>query len=360
LNQKKYLAERLDKIRKLIEEESIDALVISSTINRRYLSGFRGTAGVLLISAEKALLITDFRYVSQAEVQAPHFEVIRWQDDLYKSIAPLIEDNGWNKLGFEAGQVVYSALEEMKEKLPAEMVPVKETAEKLRIIKDVDEIAIMRIGAGVLDRAFTMISKMAKPGITERELALELEMFLLKEGAEEKSFRFIVASGQRGALPHGMATEKELQDGEMVTIDFGGIFDGYATDMTRTIALGKISEQQKQIYDIVYKAQHEAAAAVKPGLPVNEVDAVARNIIKDAGYGEYFGHGLGHGVGLEVHEQPTLNHLKTTELEPGMVVTIEPGIYIPSQGGVRIEDMVVVTKTGGESLTKSPRELINL
>ena len=360
MDQKKYLAERLDKIRKLIEEESIDALVISSINNRRYLSGFRGTAGVLLVSAEKALLVTDFRYVNQAEEQAPHFEVIRWHDDLYKSVAPLVEENGWGKLGFEAGQVVYTALEEMKEKLPAEMVPVKETAEKLRIIKDVDEVSIMRIGAEVLDRAFTMIINTAKPGITERELALELEMFLLKEGAEEKSFRFIVASGQRGAMPHGMATEKEMKDGELVTIDFGGIFDGYATDMTRTIALGKISEQQKEIYDIVYKAQHEASAAVKPGLPVNEVDAVARNIIKDAGYGEYFGHGLGHGVGLEVHEQPTLNHLKTTELEPGMVVTIEPGIYLPGQGGVRIEDMVVVTEKGAESLTKSPRELINL
>lgn len=360
MNRKKYLAERLAKIRQLIEEESIDALVITSNINRRYLSGFRGTAGVLLISAEKALLVTDFRYVDQAKEQSPQFEVIRWQDDLYKSIAPLVEENAWKKIGFEAGQVVYSALEEMKEKLPAEMVPVKETAEKLRIIKDVDEIATMRLGAGVLDRAFTMISNKAKPGLTERELALELEMFLLKEGAEEKSFRFIVASGQRGALPHGMATEKELQDGELVTIDFGGIFDGYATDMTRTVALGKINEQQKEIYDIVYKAQQEAAAAVKPGLAVNEVDAVARNIIKDAGYGEYFGHGLGHGVGLEVHEQPTLNHLKTTELEPGMVVTIEPGIYLPDRGGVRIEDMVVVTENGAESLTQSPRELINL
>lgn len=360
MNRKKYLAERLAKIRQLIEEESIDALVITSNINRRYLSGFRGTAGVLLISAEKALLVTDFRYVDQAKEQSPQFEVIRWQDDLYKSIAPLVEENAWKKIGFEAGQVVYSALEEMKEKLPAEMVPVKETAEKLRIIKDVDEISTMRLGAKVLDRAFTMIRNKAKPGLTERELALELEMFLLKEGAEEKSFRFIVASGQRGALPHGMATEKELQDGELVTIDFGGIFDGYATDMTRTVALGKINEQQKEIYDIVYKAQQEAAAAVKPGLAVNEVDAVARNIIKDAGYGEYFGHGLGHGVGLEVHEQPTLNHLKTTELEPGMVVTIEPGIYLPDRGGVRIEDMVVVTENGAESLTQSPRELINL
>ncbi len=356
----KYLAERLNNIRNLVNEEDINALIISSSFNRRYLSGFRGSAGLLLISSEKALLVTDFRYVNQAREQAPHFEVIRWQDDLYKSIAPIVEENGWKKLGFEAGQVIYSAFEEMKNKLPAEMVPVKETAEKLRLVKDAGEIDVMRKGAGVLDRAFTMIIDRVKPGVTEKDLALELEMFLLKEGAEEKSFRFIVASGQRGALPHGMATEKELQDGELVTMDFGGIFDGYATDMTRTLAIGKISEQQKEIYDIVYKAQQEATAAVKPGVPVNAVDAVARDIIKEAGYGDYFGHGLGHGVGLEVHEEPRLNHLKTTELKPGMIVTIEPGIYLPDKGGVRIEDMVLVTEKGAESLTKSPRELINL
>lgn len=355
-----HLAERLQKIRQLICEENLDALIIASPNNRRYLSGFSGTAGALLISSEKALLVTDFRYVNQAEKQAPLFKVIRWKDDFFKSIAPLLEENGWHKIGFEAGQVVYSTYEEMQEKLSAELVAVKETAEKLRVIKDSEEIATLRRGAGVLDRAFLMIQKTARPGITERELALELEIFLLKEGAEEKSFNFIVASGPRGALPHGIASEKELQSGELVTIDFGGLFGGYATDMTRTIAIGNISEQQKEIYDIVYQAQREAAAAVKPGLLANEVDAVARNIIKDAGYGEYFGHGLGHGVGLEVHEQPTLNHLKTTELEPGMVVTIEPGIYLPDRAGVRIEDMVVVTEDGAELLTKSPRELINL
>ena len=360
MNQVKYLPERLQKIRRLISEEDLDALVIISPNNRRYLSGFLGTAGVLLISNEKALLVTDFRYINQAEDQAPLFEVIRWQDDLFKCIAPLVEENGWEKIGFEAGQLVYSTFEEMKEKLPAEMVPVKETAEKLRIVKDSEEIALMRRGAGVLDRAFSMIQETAKPGMTERELALELEIFLLREGAEEKSFNFIVASGHRGAMPHGVASDKKMQSGELVTIDFGGIFGGYATDMTRTFAIEKINGQQKEIYDIVYKAQREAAAVVKPGLPVNEVDAVARNIIKEAGYGEYFGHGVGHGVGLEVHEQPTLNHLKSTELKPGMVVTIEPGIYLPDVGGVRIEDMLAVSENSAESLTNSPRELINL
>jgi len=354
------MAERLKKIRQMIKKKSIDAVLITSQLNRRYLSGFDGTAGVLLIDQNKALLMTDFRYIEQAARQAEQFEVMRFKDDLIKALVPLIRSAGWEKLGFEAKQVVCSFYRDMKKKLPVELIPLDESAEKQRMIKDDTELDILSRGAEILDGAFNYICSLIKPGMTEKEVALELEVYLLKQGAEEKSFSFIVASGKRGAMPHGVASQKKLVNGELITIDFGAVFEGYATDMTRTVALGNVSLHESKIYDIVKEAQHEGALAVKPGLRGKEVDAVARGIIDRAGYRDYFGHGLGHGVGLETHEEPVLNPRSSTVLKPGMVVTVEPGIYIPEWGGVRIEDMVVVTTDGMEPLTKSSRELIIL
>ncbi len=352
------MSERLNKFRKLIEQNNVDAMIITNPLNRYYLSGFDGTAGVLLIGLDKAYLVTDFRYVAQAAAQAPQFTVLRWKDDLYKWLAPLIKDGGWMKLGFESKHVVYSVYGEMKDKLSVELIPLDEAAEKLRIIKSDAELDILRRGAKMTDRAFDFVRSLIRPGMSEKELALELEIFLLKQGADETSFRFIVASGKRGAMPHGTASEKIMSDGELVTIDFGAVFERYVTDMTRTVALGSIDERGREIYGIVLKAQEKSAAAVKPGLQCSEVDAAARKIISEAGYGSYFGHGLGHGVGLEAHEQPVLNPRSKTVLKPGMVATVEPGIYLPDWGGVRIEDMVCVTDNGPEILTKSPRELI--
>jgi len=350
--------ERLENIRQLLKQHSIDAMVISSPINRRYVSGFTGSAGALLISPDRAFIVTDFRYIDQAASQAPNFEVKRWKDNFYQCLSELVKESGWGNIGFESEQVVYSAYSEMKEKIPASLVPLKEAVLKQRMVKDHREIDILSSGAKILDRAFTYIQSVVRPGMTEKELALELEIYLLKQGAEETSFRFIVASGHRGSMPHGTATDKVINEGEMVTLDFGGIFEGYATDMTRTFVLGKSDQHQLEIYDIVYNAQQKACAALRPGLQGCEVDAVARDLISAAGYGSHFGHGLGHGLGLETHEQPVLNHLSKTVLEPGMVVTIEPGIYLPGWGGVRIEDMLLVTENGSETLTNSPRELI--
>ncbi len=352
------MTERINKIRQVLEQEKIDAMLITNPVNRQYLSGFSGSAGVLLIGPDQAYLVTDFRYIDQASKQAPAFEIKRWQDDLYQCLSPLVEDNRWDKLGYESEYVVCSAYSEMKEKIAGCLVPLKETVLKQRMVKDVGEIDILRRGAEKLDRAFEFIQSLVRPGMTEKEVALELEIYLLKQGAEETSFRFIVASGSRAALPHGTATEKVINAGEMVTLDFGGVFEGYATDMTRTFGLQKLDPRQREIYDIVYKAQQKASLALKPGIKASEVDAVARDLISEAGYGSYFGHGLGHGVGLETHEQPLLNHRSKTILEPGMVVTIEPGIYLPGWGGVRIEDMLLVTDQGAETLTKSPRDLI--
>ena len=352
------MAERLKKIYQLLKRKKIDALIITNPFNRRYLSGFDGSAGVLLIGLDKPLLVTDFRYVEQASEQAEHFTVHRWQGDLIKYLIPLIKEAGWQKLGFESKHVVQQLYTEMKEKLPVELVALEETAEKQRMIKSEPELAIMRRGSEILDSAFDYICSRISPGMTEREAALELEIYLLNQGAEEAAFRFIVASGIRGALPHGVASVKRLVSGELVTFDFGAVFEGYATDMTRTVALGKVSQRSNKIYDIVKEAHEEAAIIAKAGLRAKEVDAAARGIIEQAGYGEYFGHGLGHGVGLETHEQPVLNPSSATVLREGMVVTIEPGIYIPGWGGVRIEDMVAVTNGGVEMLTKSTRELI--
>ncbi len=350
--------ERLEAVRKIISEAEVDALLVTHPVNRRYLSGFDGSSGLLLISESQAYLVTDFRYLEQAEKQAEAFTIIRRHDELYPGLSEIISQNGWLTIGFEAKELTYDSYREMEEKLNNRWVPLTDTVEKLRMVKNDAELAVMSKGAAQLDQAFSYLLTQIKPGMSERQLALELEIYLLRAGAEERSFKFIVASGPRGALPHGAASEKIMQAGELVTIDFGAVFAGYATDMTRTVCLGQPDQLQLKIYELVKKAQAAAATAVSPQKNSKEIDSVARDIIEKAGYGEYFGHGLGHGIGLETHEAPTLSQRSETVLEPGMVMTIEPGVYLPGQGGVRIEDMVYVTETGVHSMTTSRRELI--
>ncbi len=351
-------AERLKKLRTFLSQNNVDAFLITNPYNRRYLSGFDGTSGALLIGEKHAYLVTDFRYTEQAEAQAPGFTVHSWREDLFTEIVPLVKDAGWEKLGFEAKHVVCHNYREMEQKLPVQLVPFEDAVEKMRMVKSNEELELLKNGARFVDSAFEYICRRIKRGVAEKEIALELEIYLKRVGAEEPSFRFIVASGSRGAMPHGTASDKEIQEGELITIDFGGIFNGYATDMTRTVALGEPGEQKREIYELVRKAQQEARDAIRAGLKGYEADAVARDIFERAGYEQYFGHGLGHGVGLETHELPVLNRRSKTVLEPGMVVTIEPGLYIPRSMGVRIEDMVCITDKGAEVLTESPRDLI--
>lgn len=357
---KRTLAKRLKSLQRLVSQKNLHALWITNPVNIKYLSGFSGSSATLLIGTKEAYILTDFRYLSQAAAQCPCFEVYKVKEDLVQDVKPLLKEKEWKKIGFEAKYLVVASHTEMSEQLEIELVPLRESAEKLRMVKNSLEQDILRRGAAVLDKGFTFIQSIIRPGISEEELSLEVEIFLRRLGAEGTSFNFIVASGHRGALPHGVASEKMIESGEMVTIDFGAVFEGYATDMTRTLAVRKTDQQMVKIYDIVYKAQKKAAAAVKPGMECRDLDAVARKIIRRSGYGEYFGHGLGHGIGLETHEQPVVNRKSKTVLEPGMVITIEPGIYIPDVGGVRIEDMVLVTETGHELLTNSPKELINI
>lgn len=349
---------RLDQARGVLQEHNLDALLITGAENRFYLSGFSGTSGVLLVSSAGAWLLTDFRYLGQAAREAPLYEVIRYRDDYRSTIGEVVKQNGWKRLGFEADNLSCLELERLSTHLSTAPVPISGGIEHLRRIKDSGETAIMKQGAAVLDLACDWLKDNIKAGQAERDLAVELEIFLLRQGSEKPSFTFIVASGERGSMPHGVASSKVMHEGELVTVDFGAVFNHYATDMTRTFALGHVDRKQLEIYNIVREAQNKSAEAVKPGVQCGEVDRIARDIITEAGYGHCFGHGLGHSIGLVTHEQPALVPGSDTVLEPGMIVTVEPGIYIDGWGGVRIEDMVQVTETGAERLTKSSQELI--
>ncbi|HPU00485.1 MAG TPA: Xaa-Pro peptidase family protein [Bacillota bacterium] len=349
---------RLKRLQEELKKRSLDAILITHPANRFYISGFSGSNGVLLISAGEAFLFTDFRYLEQAEKQSPHFKVCSWKGKLSEALQPYVSAAGWKSLAFEEEHVTYALHRELKEGLALELLPVKGLVEELRAVKSEDEVEILRRGAAIMDQAFEFLLNLIKPGMTEKEVALELEYYLRRQGSEGSLFSYIVASGERGSLPHGIASDKPLRRGELVTVDFTGTFNSYATDMTRTIALGEPGARAREIYEAVRLAQQEAREKIRPGMTGVEADALARDLIKEAGFGEYFGHGLGHGLGLEVHEQPVLSPRSESTLVPGMVVTIEPGIYIPGWGGVRIEDMVLITSGGAESLTASPRELI--
>ena len=352
------MKERLQKLQQEMDKRSLEALLVTHPVNRRYLSGFDGSHGVLLIGAGEAYLLTDFRYLEQAAEQAPHFQLLPWKTKLGALLKPLVEQAGWSSLCFEEEQLTYSLYRHLEEALPVELKPQKGLVEDLRVLKSEAEIESLAAGAAVMDQAFDFILEQAAPGMTERELALELEFYLRRRGSTETLFKYIVASGERGSLPHGVASDKKMESGELVTVDFTGTFGGYTTDMTRTFALGKPESRAREIYEIVRLAQERAREAVGPAMTGSEADALARSVIEEAGYGEYFGHGTGHGLGLEVHERPTLSPRGAETLLPGMAVTIEPGIYIPGWGGVRIEDMVIITSRGARSLTRCTRELI--
>ncbi len=354
------MAKRLHKLQEEMKQRSMEALLVTHPVNRRYLSGFDGSNGVLLIGAEEALLFTDFRYREQAAGQAPQFTLAPWKAQLGEMLKPYLEASAYRSLHFEEEQVTYRLYRNLQEALSLELIPQRGLVEELRAVKSGAEVAALRRGAAIMDQAFEVLLNLARPGLTEREVALELEFYLRRRGSTETKFNYIVASGERGSLPHGIASEKQLRAGELVTVDFTGTFDGYATDMTRTFALGEPGPRAREIYEIVRRAQQEAREKIRAGLKGREADALARRPIEEAGYGAQFGHGLGHGVGLEVHERPVLGPLSEETLLPGMVVTVEPGIYLPGEGGVRIEDMVLLTEGGAESLTRCPRELITI
>lgn len=352
---------RIKQLRKLLKESGIGSLIIDGPENRFYLSGFTGTAGRILFTPDNNYFITDFRYIEQAEKQLEGYKIIKINKDLEKKLPKLLHREGVNKLYFDAEAVNYKQYEKYKEALTGiKLEAVTGLIGKLRIKKDSKEISYIKKAVKLTDLAFGHILDFIKPGRTEREVALELEFFMKKQGAERNAFDFIVASGERASLPHGVATDKVIVDGDFVTMDFGCFYNGYCSDMTRTIVVGKPTKKQRDIYNIVLKAHEEVKKRVKAGMLCKDVDAIARDIIKNKGYGSRFGHGLGHGIGVEVHEEPRVSYTSDTVLEDGMVITDEPGIYIPEWGGVRIEDDLLITKDGCEVLNDSPRELISV
>lgn len=348
----------LKQIREKLEELSLDGAFFFKAENRYYVSGFTGSTGYALVLKEKNYFITDFRYITQVKEECPGFEILEISTN--KTLGDVLEELELNTLGFEDDFMTVEGLETLKKSYHGELVPMKRFIDKIRQIKREDEVLLMKKAQSIADESFGYMLDFIKPGMSEKKVYLELVSQLNKRGAQGESFKAIVASGVRGALPHGSATEKIIEEGELLTLDFGCIYQGYCSDMTRTICVGKASEKQKEIYHIVLRAQKEALKAIKPGAVCREIDKIARDIITEAGYGENFGHGLGHGVGLEVHENPRLNQVDESILQAGMVVTDEPGIYIPGFGGVRIEDIVLVTESGAEILSTSNKELIEL
>ncbi|MBO1512412.1 M24 family metallopeptidase [Metabacillus bambusae] len=352
---------KLEKIRNRFQELSIDGLLITSQYNRRYMTGFTGTAGVAVISEDKAVLITDFRYTEQAAKEVEGYEIVQHTGPIHEEVASIVSKLGIKKLGFEQDHLTYQAYSFYNKSLTgAEFVPVSGAVEKLRLIKSPVEIKILKEATEIADAAYKHILTYVKPGLKEIEVANELEFFMRKNGAVSSSFDIIVASGYRSALPHGVASDKEIEKGDFVTLDFGAYYKGYCSDITRTFAVGEPSDELKKIYSTVLEAQLRGMNGIKPGMTGKEADALTRDYISEQGYGEYFGHSTGHGLGMEVHEGPALSLRSDIVLEPGMVVTVEPGIYVAGLGGVRIEDDTVVTRTGNESLSHSPKDLIIL
>ncbi len=352
--------EKIEKIVSAFDEHGLDGILITSPYNRRYASNFTGSSGTVLISREKSVFITDFRYVEQAAKQCTGYEIVQQKGSMTEEIANKIAELGITKLGFEQDYVTFSTYEQFKSNFKTELIPVSGIIEKLRLIKSESEIKILKEAARIADAAFDHIIKFIHPGISELEVSNELEFFMRKAGATSSSFDTIVASGVRSALPHGVATDKIIEKGDFVTLDYGAYYQGYVSDITRTIAVGKPDDRLVEIYNIVHEAQNLGLKGLKPGMNGKEADALTRDYITKKGYGEYFGHSTGHGIGLEVHEGPNLSIKSEYNLEPGMVVTVEPGIYVAGLGGVRIEDDTLITENGNERLTHSTKELIIL
>jgi len=351
---------RLTKLRQRLIEGNLDAILITNGINRRYLSGFTGSAGALLISQDRALLATDFRYYEQVERQAPNFELVKVERALTDLLPDLLSELGVRRLAFESDDVTVERQRQLSGALPknVEFAATTEIVREIRAEKDAQELATLQQAIDLTDAAYAHIVQFAQPGMTERQVAWELERFMRTEGAERMAF-IIVASGPNGAMPHARPTDRVIQPGEPIVIDMGAVVDGYYSDLTRTFALGEPSEKYLHVYEIVRRAQEAALRGIRPGTTGREADALARRVIEEAGYGEHFGHGLGHGIGLEGDpNKPALSQrsgVSKEPLRPGMVFTVEPGIYLPGEFGVRIEDDVMLQESGVSVLTQAAK-----
>jgi Xaa-Pro aminopeptidase len=355
------LKSRRSHLKRFFEEYSLNAVLLTNLENIRYMCGFSGTEGALLLSQDHAWFLCDSRYTAQAAEEVQGVEIRECAPIRIDTIAALAHEYGFDRIGFEAAHTTVSAFRRMSGRLTGiELVELGPDLDEIRICKDRVEIERLESVATLSSQALGAVLGNIKPGVREVDIALALEFEMRRRGADGKAFDFIVASGERGAMPHGRASDKIIQPGELVTIDFGALKDGYHSDETVTIACGQPGIRAQEIHSIVRTAHDLAIDAVRPGISCKDLDEVARSYIRDKGYGEYFGHGLGHGVGLEIHEMPTLSPRSTGVLEEMMVITIEPGIYIPGFGGVRIEDTVVVTRDGCHVITSADKNLLVL
>lgn len=345
-------AQRVAALRKELAGKDLPAYLTFQPQNRRYLTGFTGTAGYVLVTEHDVVLLTDSRYREQAERQCPGVTVVQHGPEVWTDLGRCLEERGIGRIGFESEHVSVAQHKRMQAAAPQlDWQATAAVVERLRMIKDAGELAALERSQAVLERAFAATLPFIRPGVRERDVAVRFHIAALEQGADGLAFDTIVASGWRAALPHGVAGDKVIEDGDWLTLDLGVMVDGYASDMTRTFVVGRASERQRKVYEIVLEAQQAALAAIRAGRTGREIDAVARDVIRAAGYGEHFGHGLGHGIGLNIHEGPRLAPSSEHVLEPGMVVTVEPGIYLPGEGGVRIEDVVVVEADGCRNLT---------
>ena len=353
---------RIEKLQEMLCKENLDAVLVFSPSNRRYLTGFAGSTGYAIVTKENIDFLVDFRYQEQAKEQCPGWNLvsIRGEADVFQ----YLQEKNVKNLGLEKDFVTLRFAETLKN-----CVDINETKDvsalftELRMQKDEQELEAIKRACEITDMAFAHVLTQIKEGMTEAEIDCILQGYMRNfPEVDRMADRFIVASGEHGALPHGIAGERKVQNGDMITMDFGCNCHGYWSDVTRTVCLGKGNDKQKEIYRITLEAQEAAIAAVKPGKTGREIDKVARDVIAKAGYGEYFGHGLGHSFGLDIHESPRCaqNAMGDIVLQPGMIMTIEPGIYIPGFGGVRIEDDIMVTEDGCINLTKAPKHFIEL
>lgn len=353
---------RIDELRKQCRKENLDAMIIAHLDHVRYLTGFTGSSGLLVIGPKQADFLTDFRYKDQAGKQVKGAKVHIISGVPYASLDEIKAFKKVNMcFGYDSETTTVSMLRTIQEKLPdALLTSADDLVRDLGWVKDKTEITSITKAVEISDIAFERILAMIEPGIRENELRAELEYQMMMLGSEKPAFESIVASGWRSALPHGIATTKKVKKGDFITFDFGATVDGYVSDMTRTVVVGKATPRQKKIYNLVLKAQKAGIRKIKAGVSGKAVDNACRKIISKAGYAKNFGHGTGHGIGFYVHVGPRLSPLSDDKLLANNVVTVEPGIYISGWGGVRIEDDVVVTRTGGKVLNKAPKKLLEL
>lgn len=352
--------QRVKNVQDKLSKYNIDALLVTNMFNVRYLANFTGTTGLVVITKDEAYFVTDFRYTEQAAEEAKGFTIVKNEGPIFEEVAKIVQEDKIENLGFEQENITYAVYNQINDIIPCELVPVTGLVEKLREVKTEDEINIIKEAINITEKAYDYILGFVKPGKTEIEVANKLDFYMRNEGATSVSFDTIVASGVRSAMPHGVASDKVIEEGDMVTIDFGCYYKGYVSDMTRTFAVGDPGEQMKEIYEIVYQANKKVNEVAKAGMTGAELDAIARDYIAGKGYGPQFGHTLGHGIGLEVHEGPSLSFRNEDKLVVNNIVTNEPGIYVPGLGGVRIEDDLVIKEDGAEILMTTPKELIIL